>query len=300
MRILNTARELGIHTIAIYTSDDSNHAVYADEAILLDSPSDFTNIDKVVSIALQTEADSVHPGYGFLSESADVAIALQNAEIQFIGPSAEILRRVSDKTDARALAISNYVPVLSASASATSSVADAQAFAAKVGYPVMIKAVDGGGGRGIRLVRSEAEFVDSFKRAGGESPSGQVFVEKAAVDGFRHVEVQILGDRYGRVAHLWERECSIQRRFQKIVETAPSTIRNRELVGKVIEDAVKMASSVSKLAHIQEYLLTASRSNTTLLAHSSSLSTRLDQSTTSLKSTHDYRSSTPLAKKSQV
>ena len=243
-RVLTTARELCIHTVAVYTSEDSNHAVYADEAILLDSPSDFTNIDKLVSVAVQSKVDSVHPGYGFLSESADFATAIQNAGIRFIGPSPEILRRVSDKTDARALAISNDVPVLPASGGATSSVQDAQEFVAKVGFPVIVKAVDGGGGRGIRLVRSSTDLEDSFKRACGESPSGQVFLEKAAVDGFRHVEVQILGDRYGRIAHLWERECSIQRRFQKIVEIAPSTISDRGLVSRIIENATKMARSV--------------------------------------------------------
>jgi pyruvate carboxylase len=231
--------------MAIYTSDDSNHAVYADEAILLDSPSDFTNIEKIVSIATKSKADSVHPGYGFLSESADLATELHTAGSQFIGPSADVLRRVSDKTDARALAISNGVPVLPASGNATSNVDEARDFASTTGFPVMIKAVDGGGGRGIRLVRSNSELKDSFSRACGESPSGQVFVEKAAVDGYRHVEVQILGDRNGRIAHLWERECSIQRRFQKIVEIAPSTIRDRQLVGQVIEDAMKMARSVS-------------------------------------------------------
>lgn len=255
IRIGTTARELGIHTIAIYTSEDANHAVYADEALLLDSPSDFTNVDKIVSIATKCKADSVHPGYGFLSESADFAVALQNAGVQFIGPNADILRRVSDKTDARALAIENGVPVLPASGTATSDIEDARSFASTAGFPVMIKAVDGGGGRGIRLVRSNSELRDSFNRARGESPSGQVFVEKAAVDGYRHVEVQILGDRTGRIAHLWERECSIQRRFQKIVEIAPSTIRDRHLVGKVIEDAMKMAKSVSTDS------LTALRSN---------------------------------------
>jgi pyruvate carboxylase len=244
IRILTTARELSIYTIAIYTSEDSNHAVYADEAIPLDSPSDFTNIEKIVSAAVTLKADSVHPGYGFLSESAAFATALQTAGIQFIGPSAGILRRVSDKTDARALAVSNGVPVLPASGSATSNLEDARDFASTAGFPVMIKAVDGGGGRGIRFVRSNTELADSFNRACGESPSGQVFIEKAAVDGYRHVEVQIFGDRNGRIAHLWERECSIQRRFQKIVEIALSTIQDRQLVGRVIEDAMKMARSV--------------------------------------------------------
>lgn len=251
---------MGLSTVAVYTTEDSNHAVYGHEAILLDSPSDFTNIDKIVSVAVQSKADSVHPGYGFFSESADFATALHNADIQFLGPGDEILRRVSDKTDARALAIDNNVPVLPASGKATSNVDDARRFTSKVGFPVMIKAVDGGGGRGIRLVRSSTDLEDSFNRACGESLSGQVFIEKAAVDGFRHVEVQILGDRYGRIAHLWERECSIQRRFQKIVEIAPSTISDRDLVARIIEDAMKMARSVSLVdRHVLDSLLTTSR-----------------------------------------
>ena len=213
----------------------------------MESPSDFTNIKKLIDIATRTKADSVHPGYGFLSESPDFASALQNAGIQFIGPSQEILRKTSDKTAARSLAVSNNVPVLPASEKATSDVRETQQFAREVGFPIMIKAVDGGGGRGIRLVRKPEGFGESLKRACGESPSGLVFVEKAAVDGFRHVEVQVLGDLHGQIAHLWERECSIQRRFQKIVEIAPSTIRDRKLVGQVIESALTMAKAVSSL-----------------------------------------------------
>ncbi|KAH7091514.1 pyruvate carboxylase [Paraphoma chrysanthemicola] len=243
-RILTTARELDIHTIAVYTADDANHAVYADEAILLDSPSDFMNIANLVEICVKAKVDSVHPGYGFLSESADFATELDKAAIRFVGPSAEILRRTGDKLAARNLAISNGVPVLAASTDATANIEDIQSFAGQAGYPIMIKAVDGGGGRGIRLVRSPVDLDDAFKRACGESPSGQVFVEKAAVDGYRHVEVQVLGDEHGTVTHLWERECSIQRRFQKIAELAPSTISDRRLIGKIIDGALRMAASV--------------------------------------------------------
>ena len=219
--------------------------MYADEAILLDSPSDFTDIQRLVSLALQTKVDSVHPGYGFLSESPAFASALRDSGIHFIGPTAQILEQTSDKLAARHLAESNNVPVLPASTKPTSKLSDVEDFVSEVGFPVMIKAVDGGGGRGIRLARSTDDLETSYKRACGESPSGQVFIEKAAVDGFRHVEVQILGDQYGRIAHLWERECSIQRRFQKIVEIAPSTIRDRGLVERVIQDAVCMAKAVS-------------------------------------------------------
>jgi len=137
------------------------------------------------------------------------------------------------------------VPVSPALLSPTNSIEDVQRFALQVGYPIMVKAVDGGGGRGIRLIRSEEQLASSIKRAVEESPSKQVFAEKAAVDGFRHIEVQIIGDGTGNVTHLWERECSIQRRYQKVVELAPSVVPNRKLVAKVIEDALRIARHVS-------------------------------------------------------
>lgn len=127
----------------------------------------------------------------------------------------------------------------------TSSAEHVRQFALKAGYPIMVKAVDGGGGRGIRLIRNEESLASSVKRAVEESPSKQIFAEKAAVDGFRHVEVQIIGDGRGNVTHLWERECSIQRRYQKIVELAPSAVPDRKLVAKIIEDALRMAKHVS-------------------------------------------------------
>lgn len=200
--------------------EDSNHAVYGDEAVLLNSPSDFTDIHKILNIAVKKNVDSVHPGYGFLSESARFASSLREAGIEFIGPSAEILQRTSDKTDARELAKCNNVPTLPASPKSTFNIQEVQHFAEQFGLPVMIKAVDGGGGRGIRLVYQLDELDESFNRARGESPSGQVFVEKAAVEGYRHVEVQILGDKLGHVAHLFERECSIQRRSVTGSETS--------------------------------------------------------------------------------
>jgi acetyl/propionyl-CoA carboxylase alpha subunit len=212
---LTSARDLGIYTIAIYTSEDANHAAYADEGVLLNEASDFTNVSKLVGIAKEAKADSVHPGYGFLSENADFADALGNVGIHFIGPSSRVLRQTANKTDARALAEASNVPTLPASTEAMRNLRQAQEFVNQFGLPIMFKAVDGGGGRGIRLVQQSHELEDSFNRACGESPSGQVFVERAAVDGFRHVEVQILADVYGHVGHLWERECSIQRRLVK-------------------------------------------------------------------------------------
>lgn len=138
------------------------------------------------------------------------------------------------------------VPVSPALLTPTNNVEDIRRFASEVGYPTMVKAVDGGGGRGIRLIRSDDQLASSVKRAIEESPSKQVFAEKAAVDGFRHIEVQIIGDGSGNVTHLWERECSIQRRYQKVVELAPSVVPNRELIAKVIEDALRIAREVSQ------------------------------------------------------
>lgn len=136
------------------------------------------------------------------------------------------------------------VPVSPALQTPTNSVDEVRKFADSIGYPIMVKAVDGGGGRGIRLIRNEDQLASSVKRAVEESPSKQLFAEKAAVDGFRHVEVQIIGDGTGNVTHLWERECSIQRRYQKVVELAPSVIKDRKLIAKVIEDALRMARYV--------------------------------------------------------
>lgn len=186
--------------------------MYADEGVLLKHASDFTNAATLIGVAQQVKADSVHPGYGFLSENPRFADGLHGVGILFIGPSSQVLRQTADKTDARALAEASNVPVLPASAKAMRDFAEVQQFVGKFGLPIMFKAVDGGGGRGIRLVQQQAELQDSFNRACGESPSGQVFVERAAVNGFRHVEVQVLADNYGNVGHLWERECSIQRR----------------------------------------------------------------------------------------
>lgn len=210
--MLSAARELGLYTIALYTTDDPNHALYAHEAVVLDSPSDFSDAVKLTSICLNSKADSLHPAYGFLSESSEFCEMLKEAGILFVGPSPAVLRNVSEKTRARNVANANHVPVLPALAEAIANFDEALPFVEDTGFPVMIKAVDGGGGRGIRLVHGLEDLKQGFARACGESPSGRVFLEKAAVDGYRHVEVQILGDQYGDVRHLWERECSIQRR----------------------------------------------------------------------------------------
>jgi pyruvate carboxylase len=242
---LATARELEIETYSLYTSDDASHCSNAAHAILLPSPSSYLDISQLVAIVKEHGIDAVHPGYGFLSESAEFAKAIwETANAVVIGPGWEILARTGDKLQARLLAQQCFVPVLRALQVPTDRVEKVQKFAAGVGYPIVIKAVDGGGGRGIRIVREESDLAGLMERALRESPCRKVFAEKAAINGYRHIEVQIIGDGHGNVRHLWERECSLQRRFQKVVEFAPSSIPDRELVGQVIEAALRMANKV--------------------------------------------------------
>jgi pyruvate carboxylase len=243
-RILSAARELDIETFAVYTSDDLSHTVGAAHSIKLTSPASYLNIEELVAVAKQHGIDAVHPGYGFLSESADFASRMWEAGIAVVGPGWDILERTGDKLKAKLLADECGVPTLPALKEPTSNVADLKTFAASAGYPIMIKAVDGGGGRGIRLVRSESQLESHARLAIAESPSRKVFAEKAAVDGFLHVEVQIIGDGSGDVQHLWERQCSIQRRYQKVVEIAPALTSKRTFVAKIIEAAVRMARQV--------------------------------------------------------
>ncbi|KAF3042684.1 hypothetical protein E8E12_007332 [Didymella heteroderae] len=244
-RIISSARELSIETYGIYVSGDDSHAARAAHAVELRSAGDFMDTDALISIVKKHQIDAVHPGYGFLSESEVFADRMwKEAGAMVVGPGWSILAETGDKLKARQLAERCNVPVSPALQDPTSNVEDVRKFAAEIGYPIMVKAVDGGGGRGIRLIRSEAQLESSVKRAVEESPSKQLFAEKAAVDGFRHVEVQIIGDGSGEVTHLWERECSIQRRYQKVVEIAPSVIKDRELIARVIEDSLKMARHV--------------------------------------------------------
>ncbi len=244
-RILATARELGIETYSVYTEDDTSHCSDSAHAILLPSPSAYLDISKLVAIVRDHGVDAVHPGYGFLSESAEFAKRMwEEANAVVIGPGWEILARTGDKLQARSLAEQCGVPVLPALQIPTDRVEDVQRFAAEVGFPVVVKAVDGGGGRGIRIVRDQNELAGLTERALSESPCRKIFAERAAIDGYRHVEVQIVGDGHGDVRHLWERECSIQRRFQKVVEFAPSSIKGRDLVARVIEAALRMAKKV--------------------------------------------------------
>lgn len=244
MRILSSAREIGLHTIAVWTDGDDAHVAHAHEAVQLPSVSSYMEPSYLVSLCKEHRVDLVHPGYGFLSESPDFCRQLGDAGITFVGPSADLLTRTGDKLSARKLAEDCGVPVLPALTEPVGDIEALRAFSNEVGFPIMIKAVDGGGGRGIRLVHQKEDLESSFRRAVNESPSNKVFAEKAAIDGFRHIEVQIIGDGKGNARHFWERECSIQRRFQKVVEIAPSTVSDRTLIASVIEAAVRMAKAI--------------------------------------------------------
>ncbi|ETS75994.1 hypothetical protein PFICI_12938 [Pestalotiopsis fici W106-1] len=249
-RIVSAARELRIETVTIYTPSDLNHTFNSTRSVQLSSPASYLNIAELVRIAKEQHVDAVHPGYGFLSEDADFSRRMwEEAGIHVVGPGWRILERTGDKLAAKALAREAGVPVLEATDRPVE-LEGARAFMQRLGssVPVMLKAVDGGGGRGIRIVRHADDLHRLARLAMAESPSKQVFVERAAVDGFRHVEIQIIGDGTGSVRHLWERECSIQRRYQKIVEIAPSTVTDRTLVSRIIEAALKMAARIRYLS----------------------------------------------------
>ncbi|KAF7126239.1 hypothetical protein CNMCM5793_002734 [Aspergillus hiratsukae] len=247
VRILQAARELSpaVHTVALSTPNDTSHCLFGhpDETISLPSAASYLDISLLAEVCQKHAIDTIHPGYGFLSESAEFARRMHQIGVTVIGPGAESLERTGDKLQAKALAVSCGAPVLPSHSA--QSLDEIRAFVERVGYPVMIKAVDGGGGRGIRLVHQHqaSELANLVARARSESPSQTVFVEKAAVDGFHHVEVQVLGDGTGTVHHLHERDCSVQRRFQKIVECAPSLL-DRSIIEKVIEAALRIARTI--------------------------------------------------------
>ncbi|KAI4739236.1 hypothetical protein E4T50_10298 [Aureobasidium sp. EXF-12298] len=252
IRILQSVRELSYppETYCIYTSNDSTHVTLGrpNHAIEIPSPAAYMDISYLIQLARDHGVDAIHPGYGFLSESAEFAQQMwKEANCIVIGPGSNILETTADKLEAKKLAARYNVPVLEAMRQPSQDVEEIGAFASKVGFPVMIKAADGGGGRGIRLVSRAADLQTAVQRCVAESPSGKVFVEKAAVDGFKHLEVQIVGDGKGGVKHVWERDCSMQRRFQKIVEIAPAVVTDRSTVVRVIAAAMRIAQGINYL-----------------------------------------------------
>jgi len=254
LRILQACRELGVPTVAVHsTADiDSLHVTYADEEVFIGPPpsaDSYLHVSSLISAAEITGADAVHPGYGFLAENAAFAEVLQECDIAWIGPRPQSIRLMGDKAKARKIAQEAGVPVLPGSSEPLASIADAKTVADRVGYPVILKAVAGGGGRGMRIVTEESVLESQFTTARQEAENafgdGSIYLERYLVEP-RHIEIQIFGDRYGHRIHLGERECSIQRRHQKLIEESPSPVLEPELRRAMGEAAVR-------LAHVAEY-----------------------------------------------
>lgn len=252
IRIMRSCREMNIRTVAVFSEADrtSKHVFYADEAYYIGaaaSSESYLNIDRILETASQCGADAIHPGYGFLSENADFARRCQEAGIIFIGPRPETIKTMGDKISARQKMIDAGVPVVPGTRENLESVEDAREVCRKVGFPVMIKASQGGGGKGMRLIRNESEVEEAYLAAKSEALSSfgddTVYVERF-VEEPHHIEFQILGDTHGNVIHLCDRECSVQRRHQKIVEESPSPFVTPELRERMGRDAVAAATAV--------------------------------------------------------
>ncbi|HEX3186737.1 MAG TPA: acetyl-CoA carboxylase biotin carboxylase subunit [Pyrinomonadaceae bacterium] len=253
VRIIRGCRELGINSVAIYSEADAEsvHVRAADEAVCVgpaSSSQSYLNIDAIIAAATSVNAEAIHPGYGFLAENADFARAVTAAGLTFIGPSADAMDLMGSKTSARRVAVEAGVPIVPGTVEEITSFEEARKTAEKFGYPVMLKAAAGGGGKGMRLVTSSDELNSSFTAAQAEAAAAfgeaAVYLEKA-VERPRHIEIQIFADTHGNVVHLGERECSIQRRHQKVIEECPSPIDDPDLRQRMGDAAVKIGQTVN-------------------------------------------------------
>ncbi|HZZ72237.1 MAG TPA: pyruvate carboxylase [Pirellulales bacterium] len=270
IRVFRTAHELGIRTVAIYSHEDryALHRFKADEAYKVGKTGEpiraYLDIPGIIAVSQLHGVDAIHPGYGFLSENPELARACQNAGITFVGPKIASLENLGDKTAAREIAEKAKVPILSGSLRAVRSLSEAQKIAAKLGYPIMLKAAKGGGGRGMRVVQEAGELANQLEQAQRESlnafGSDEVFIEKF-ISRARHIEVQLLGDKHGNLVHLYERDCSVQRRHQKVVEIAPAPNLDSELRDKICQAALSIGRAVDyENAGTVEFLVDADTS----------------------------------------
>ncbi len=251
LRIMRSAREMGISTVAVYSEVDrlSPHVLYADEAVLLGpAPSNqsYLVIDKIIDACKQTGADAIHPGYGFLSENAEFARRVKAAGIILVGPSPEAMEIMGNKLSAKAAALKYNIPMVPGTEEAINDINEAKLRAVEVGFPILIKAAAGGGGKGMRIVDRVEDFEEQMHLAVSEATSafgdGSVFIERY-VGSPRHIEIQVLGDNHGNIVYLFERECSVQRRHQKVVEEAPSAVLTQEIREAMGKCAVDVARS---------------------------------------------------------
>ena len=252
-RIIKTAKRMGILTVALYSDADRQalHVKMADEAVHVGpSPSkdSYLQAEKIIQIALKVGADAIHPGYGFLSENADFAEVCNEYGVKFIGPTAEMINRMGDKITAKDTMIKANVPVIPGTKGLLTNLADGLKVAKEIGYPIILKATAGGGGRGMRIVWKPEEFESNWNLARNEARTAfandGIYAEKF-IEEPRHIEIQIMGDQFGTVCHLSERDCSIQRRHQKLVEEAPSPFLDEDLRQRMGDAAIKAASSIS-------------------------------------------------------
>ncbi len=264
IRVMRTAQKMGIKTVAVYSTADRNapHVKFADQAVLIgEAPSNQSYLlgDKIIEVCKQLGVDAVHPGYGFLSENADFAEKAEQNGITFIGPGSKAIKMMGSKLAAKEAVKAYDIPMVPGLDEAITDVAKARQIAQEIGYPILIKASAGGGGKGMRVVENKEEFETQMQRAISEATSafgdGSVFIEKYV--GFpRHIEIQVLADTHGNVVHLFERECSIQRRHQKVVEEAPSAVLTPEIRQAMGEAAVKVAKACDYVgAGTVEFLL---------------------------------------------
>ncbi len=251
LRVIRTLREMGIRSVAVYSDADraALHVRKADEAAHIGPPpssESYLNIERILDAARRHGAEAIHPGYGFLSENARFAQACEDAGFVFIGPSAESIALMGSKTEARRVANAGGAPIVPGTESGVTSAGEAIAFASEAGFPVMLKAVAGGGGKGMRRVDRDADLTPAFEAASSEAQrafgDGRIYVEKL-IEHARHIEIQVLGDMHGNLVHLGERECSVQRRHQKVIEESPSALVSRipGLREKMGEAAIKAA-----------------------------------------------------------
>lgn len=252
VRIIRAARELGIATVAVYSEADKEalHVLLADEALCIGparSTDSYLNMNAVLSAAIVTGAEAIHPGFGFLSENSKFATMCEEMNLQFIGPSGQVMDMMGDKINARAEMIKAGVPVIPGSDGQVETAEEALHIANTIGYPVMLKASAGGGGKGIRKVEEEADLIAAFESASQEAQAafgnGAMYIEKVIYPA-RHIEVQILGDRHGNIVHLGERDCSLQRHNQKVLEESPSIAIGKTLRQEMGDAAVRAAKAV--------------------------------------------------------
>ncbi len=266
LRVMRSARKMGIKTVAVYSEADRNapHVKFADEAVLLGpapSSESYLKMDKIIAAAKSTGAEGIHPGYGFLSENAEFAQLAEAEGITFIGPASNAIIIMGSKLAAKDAVKKYNIPMVPGTDTAITDIAEAKIIAKEIGFPILIKASAGGGGKGMRIVEKAADFESQMDRAVSEAINsfgdGSVFIEKY-VAGPRHIEVQVLADTHGNVVHLFERECSIQRRHQKVVEEAPSCLLTPDLRAAMGADAVKVALSCDYVgAGTVEFLMDA-------------------------------------------